>query len=591
MYQLPSFEHLLGTDHMGRDILAQIIVGSRDVLFVALLTGFLTTLIAVGIGSVAGFTGGFIDTLLMGVAEFMLTIPNYPLLVVVAALIRKMDRVQLSLLLSILAWAPLSRAIRSQIMSLKQKDFVEASISLGMGVRHTIFREIVPNMMPYIATSFLIAMTSAIYNQVGLFYLGFLPFETFNWGVMLNQAYIRGALFYPSAMFYIISPIIAIAMFQVGSFMFLRSIEEIFNPRESGSKVEQIFQKKESTDRTINIDDSAVSLDDSTNDILRVKSLSVQYLTRRGRVNAILNVSMNLRKGETVAIVGESGSGKTTLGLSLIGLLPENAVIKSGKILFKANEIGFLDIINTDPESLREVRWKKISMIFQSALNCLNPVLTVYDHFSDTAKAHNAGWSSIELKKRSEELLKLVQLDAERVLTSYPHELSGGMKQRVSIALALLLNPEMLILDEPTTALDVISQKNVLNVLKRIKSETNLTMMFITHDLSLAADIADIIAVMYAGRIVELGTVRDIFYNPKHPYTMGLLKAIPSIISDVSLLKSISGSPPDLIDLPSGCAFHPRCEFRKDICVEREPPLEVVEGIHKVACHRWRYLE
>lgn len=239
MYQGPSFQHLIGTDHMGRDLLAQIILGSRDVLFVALLTGFFTTLIAVAIGSVAGFAGGLTDMLLMGVAEFILTIPNYPLLVVVAALVKRMDRVQLSLLLSVLAWAPLSRAIRSQVMSLKQKDFVEASISLDMGTRRIVFSEIVPNMMPYIATSFIFAITSAIYSQVGLFYLGFLPFETFNWGVMLNQAYTRGALFYPYAMFYILSPIVAISVLQVGSFMFLRSIEGIFNPR-----LRETFRKK-----------------------------------------------------------------------------------------------------------------------------------------------------------------------------------------------------------------------------------------------------------------------------------------------------------------------------------------------------------
>lgn len=330
---------------------------------------------------------------------------------------------------------------------------------------------------------------------------------------------------------------------------------------------------------------------DSTNDILKVEDLSIKYLARRGDVKAVSKVSMEVREGEVTAIVGESGSGKTTLGLSLINLLPENAVIESGKILFRANGGNFLDIINADSKSLRKVRWQGISMIFQSALNCFNPVLTIHDHFSDTAKAHDAEWGPPELKERAIELLKLVQLDVTRVLASYPHELSGGMKQRALIALALLLHPRMLILDEPTTALDVISQKNVLKVLDRVRDQTNLTMMFITHDLSLTADIADTVAVMYAGRVVEFANVRNIFYNPKHPYTVGLLKAVPSIVSDISPLKPIPGSPPDLIELPSGCKFHPRCEFREDRCVEEEPALEVVAGIHRVSCHRWRELK
>jgi peptide/nickel transport system ATP-binding protein len=229
-------------------------------------------------------------------------------------------------------------------------------------------------------------------------------------------------------------------------------------------------------------------------------------------------------------------------------------------------------------------------MVFQSALNALNPVLRISEHFSDTAKAHgylSGRGQAAALRKRGMDLLSRVRLDPERVWRSFPHELSGGMRQRVLIALALLLEPQLLILDEPTTALDILTQRSIMDVLKELRSQLGFSMLFISHDLALAAELADRVATVYAGRIIEIGDVRTVFHDPYHPYTIGLIKAVPTLTGDPSELTSVPGSPPDLIDLPTGCKFHPRCPLADDRCRTEEMPLTEVAPGHRVSCWRW----
>lgn len=321
-----------------------------------------------------------------------------------------------------------------------------------------------------------------------------------------------------------------------------------------------------------------------------VRNLSVEYLTPRGVVKAVRNVNLEVYKGETLFIVGESGSGKSTLGFALMNLVPQPGYVREGEVVYRidGNEVNLMKLTQ---EELREFRWKHVSMVFQSALNSLNPVLRVWDQLYDTIKAHDRNVSREEAYEKVRKLLSLVRLDVDRVLRAYPHQLSGGMRQRVMIAMALLLDPKVIILDEPTTALDLLTQKNIIGVLKDIKSKLGTTMIFITHDLSLAAELADRVAVMYAGRIVELGDVYEIFYRPKHPYTYALLKTIPKLTSVEEELFPIPGSPPDMVNLPPGCKFHPRCPYSVSACEEAEPPEEWVSSGHMVACHRWRELK
>jgi peptide/nickel transport system ATP-binding protein len=225
-------------------------------------------------------------------------------------------------------------------------------------------------------------------------------------------------------------------------------------------------------------------------------------------------------------------------------------------------------------------------MVFQSALNAFNPVLRVWEQMWDTAQSH--GWTNKdEVREKVLDLLRFVQLDPKRVINAYPHELSGGMRQRVLLAMSLLLNPQVIILDEPTTALDILTQRTIIDLLGKLKAEHSFAMIFISHDLALAAELADRVATMYAGRIVELGNTDDIFYRPRHPYTLGLIRAVPTVTGGFEELESIPGSPPDLIDLPSGCKFHPRCPFASERCIAEEPPLLGVGPGHTSACWHW----
>jgi peptide/nickel transport system ATP-binding protein len=318
---------------------------------------------------------------------------------------------------------------------------------------------------------------------------------------------------------------------------------------------------------------------------LSLRDVHVNYITRKGRVRAVRGVSLDLHAGESLALIGESGSGKTTLGLAIVRLLPDSARVEPGHIIYSRNGHD-INVLELDSSELREFRWRDCAMVFQSALNAFNPVLRIWDQVWDTAKAH--GWyDRAEVRLRFLDLLQFVQLDPSRVIRAYPHELSGGMRQRALLAIALLLDPQILILDEPTTALDILTQRTIISLLRRLKEERHFTMIFISHDLALAAELADRVATMYAGRVVEAGKTKDIFYSPRHPYTLGLIRAVPTVTGGFEALSSIQGSPPDLIDLPTGCKFHPRCPFATERCKQEEPALDKVGDNHFAACWHW----
>ena len=319
--------------------------------------------------------------------------------------------------------------------------------------------------------------------------------------------------------------------------------------------------------------------------VLEVRDLTLEYKSRRGPVRALRGVSFDLYKGETLALIGESGCGKSTMGFSLIRLTPGTAKITNGSVTF-VDGPNRRDLMAMSESEIRRFRWTDMAMMLQAALNAYNPVLRIQEHFIDTAKAHGLN-DKTEIIKRARRLLKAVHLDADRVLPSYPHELSGGMRQRVLLALGLLMQPKIIILDEPTTALDILTQRTIIDLLRELKKEFNFTMIFISHDLSLAAELADRVATMYAGRIVELSDVYEAFERPRHPYTLGLTHAVPTLHGSHDELTSVPGSPPDFVNMPTGCKFHPRCPFADERCRESEPDLKDADG-QLVACHHWR---
>ncbi|QOR93852.1 ABC transporter ATP-binding protein [Thermosphaera chiliense] len=316
--------------------------------------------------------------------------------------------------------------------------------------------------------------------------------------------------------------------------------------------------------------------------LLEARNLKTYFYTAKGIVKAVDNVSFELYKGEALGIAGESGCGKSTLAYSLMRLVPPPGKLVSGEIIFQGRDITKL----SEEEFRREVRWKGISMVFQGAMNALNPVYNIGDQLAEVLMLHQ-NYTKKEALETAKKLLEMVGIEPRRI-KSYPHELSGGMKQRVVIAMALALMPPLVIADEPTTALDVVVQAQVMNLLKRLRRELGLSVILISHDLSLIAEIADKIAIMYGGKIVEYGTSEQIYNNPQHPYTKGLLNSIPRLHGEIKDLTWIPGVPPDLINPPPGCRFEPRCPFAHERCKE-EPPVVEVEPGHKVAC--WLYVQ
>ncbi len=319
--------------------------------------------------------------------------------------------------------------------------------------------------------------------------------------------------------------------------------------------------------------------------LMEVKDLVTRFYTQEGTVYAVNGVSYTLEEGETLGVVGESGSGKSVHSLAIMGLIPSPpGKVENGEVIFRGR-----DLLRLSSEEMRLVRGAEIAMIFQDPMTSLNPVLTVGSQIAEALKLH-MGMNNAEARKRTAELLSLVGIpDAEARLDHYPHQFSGGMRQRVMIAMGLSCNPKLLIADEPTTALDVTIQAQIIDLIKRLRDEFGMAIIWISHDLGVVAGIADTVNVMYAGIIVERGPVNEVFSDTRHPYTLGLLSSLPRLDEDKGSrrLTSIEGSPPDMRRPLTGCPFVPRCPFRRDVCVDHVPPLEPVPDAtsnHTMAC-------
>jgi peptide/nickel transport system ATP-binding protein len=364
-----------------------------------------------------------------------------------------------------------------------------------------------------------------------------------------------------------------------------------------------------------------VSAHTRTDTLLEVKNLNVDYFASSGTVHAVTDVSFTLRRGEILGLAGESGSGKSTLAYAITCLLRPPAVISGGEIIYyprssenakdnsrvtltrltknvkpknvrdgnrrSDSEAQSINLLQLSPAQLRDIRWDDLAIVFQSAMNALNPVMTVGAQIMDVLRTHRPHMGSDSRKQRAIELFQLVGIAPDR-LRSYPHELSGGMRQRAIIAIALALSPEILIMDEPTTALDVVVQREILTEIMRLREKLGFSVIFITHDLSLLLELADNVAIMYAGRIVEKASRRELYLHPRHPYSYGLLNSFPSLHGQRRKMAGIPGSPPDLRAVPPGCAFHARCPLAFEPCRTVLPSLRTVQEENAdqiVACH------
>lgn len=314
--------------------------------------------------------------------------------------------------------------------------------------------------------------------------------------------------------------------------------------------------------------------------LLELKNVNVNYVLKDKKIFACQHVSLEIEERDSIGIVGESGSGKSTLANAILRLLPKRITAVDGEILFEGK-----DLLKMNNNELNDLRWKEISVVFQKSMNALSPVHKVGKQIEDVYRIHEPKATKEEIRTRVYDLFKIVNL-SDRVYELYPHELSGGMMQRVSIALALLHNPKLLVLDEATTALDVVTQSQILHEIMNLEQSMNLTRIMITHDVSVVASTCKKVAVMYAGCMMETGLVEDVLINPKHPYTQGLLKSFPSFKGEKNDLRGIPGSLPDLSKEIQGCVFAERCPYADDHCREVKPEFKTVEGCWKVACHK-----
>jgi oligopeptide/dipeptide ABC transporter ATP-binding protein len=564
--QPPSWHHLLGTTSLGQDIFSQVIWGTRLSLVIALAVGGLATVLAVLVGVSAGYLGGATDGFLSLVTDVILVLPIFPLIIVIAAYEKNAGLLTLVVVLGVLGWSYGARQLRSQTLSLRRRDFLESARVRGERKSYVILFEILPTMTSLIVATFLGAAIYAVLTAAGLQFIGLGDPNSQSWGTMLYWAQNNEALF--SGMpWWAIAPGLCIALLGASFALLNYAFDEISSPALRVRRLERSrFPRSESPPPPVEpqADGGAV---------LKVEDLTVAYATDADPVVAVDHVSFELARGEFLAIVGESGCGKSTLLYAIARLLgsPLPGEVVGGRILFQGK-----DLVLLEEKELRRVRWRDISVVMQSAMNALNPVLSVAEQMRDACEAHS-NMSKREIEERSREVLRLVSIDPIH-LHSYPHQLSGGMRQRAMIAMALLFTPDLVIMDEPTSALDVVAQRSLMVQIKELQERLGFAVIFVTHDMSLVSHFSDRLLVMYAGQVAELSETRELFDQPLHPYSQGLLSAFPSIRGPKVRLLGIPGSPPDLAKPPAGCRFAPRCPQVEARCVAGEVPLYAVNG-------------
>ncbi len=576
IYSLPDSQHWLGKDDAGKDVLSNFIYGAR----VSLTVGFFASLISIFIGGVlgilAGFYGGRVENFIMRFTDIMLVIPDLPLMVVIVAM-TKPSLTNIIFVIGLLGWTTTSRLVRSQTLAVKQRKFVLRARAIGAGNIHIIRHHILPMVMPLIVVNTVLVISLAILNESTLSFLGLGDPTALSWGQMLNFAFIRGAMS-AGAWWALVVPGFGIVWVVLACTLLGHGLEQVLNPRlelhhlSARQHAEISVESAAAEESPLVISEKPVLLD--------VRDISIDYLDENQVPHhAVQRVSFKLREGELLGLVGESGCGKTTLMLSLMRLLPPNGLVVNGQLLFNER-----DLLKLSENEINDVRWKGISIIFQGAMNALNPVRRVGDQIAETLCQHTDLARPALIDARVEELLELVGISPDRK-KHYPHQYSGGMRQRAMIAMALACSPQVVIADEPTTALDVMIQAQILELLADLRSKLGLSIIFVTHDLGVVAEMCDSVMVMYSGMAAEYADVDTIYNHPRHPYTQELLRAFPDLTHPGQRLTSIPGFPPRLNNLPEGCLFAPRCPHAFDRCLVEKPGLLTLSKTHQAACH------
>jgi peptide/nickel transport system permease protein len=563
--------HWLGTDDLGRDVLSRLIYGAQSSMQVTFETVGLALVLALVIGLVAGFNGGWLDYLLMRATDAGLAFPPLVLaLAVVAVLGTSVNDTSIALAI---VFAPgFARFVRGQTLAVKEESFVEASHSIGSPPIRIVIVRILPNVMTGLVVGVAIALGSALLAESGLAFLGLgPPPPAASWGSMLREGYDTVLFTHPWAL---VPAGLTIAL----TVLAFNTIGDSLRDTLSGATTKSRHQR--GVKRQLGITavtrpaqptpTEAVVQSKGMSALLEVRDLSVEFDTDAGRVRVVDGVSFDVAAGKIVGLVGESGSGKTVTSLAVLRLLPSPpAHIVGGSIRFNGR-----DLLDMDFDELRRIRGSDIAMVFQDPLASLDPSFTIGYQLVEAIRLHER-LSRTAARNRAARLLESVHIpDPVQRLSAYPHQLSGGMRQRVMIAMALSCHPHLLIADEPTTALDVTVQAQIVELLNELRETEGLAVLFVTHDLALISELSDEVAVMYAGQVVEHAATADLFTRPRHPYTAALLAATPGIRGPADRKALMAGQVPQAGQFPSGCRFHPRCAYAEENC--RSEPIALV---------------
>ncbi|MDF3311878.1 dipeptide/oligopeptide/nickel ABC transporter permease/ATP-binding protein [Rhodococcus sp. T2V] len=551
-----SSTHWLGTDDLGRDVLSRILVGGRVSLTFSFLVVLSAMVLALPVGLIAGYVGGRLDAVVMRVMDGLLSLPALVLAIAIVSMLGPNLR-NAGVAMAITLLPGFTRLVRGQALAVREEVFIDASHALGAPTRLIVWRHLLPNVASPLIVQVSLSLGFAVLMEAGLSFLGLgVQPPTASWGTMLSRAN-ESMLTQPWSM---MAPGLAIvltvvAFNEVGEG--LRSALGASTPPKRSAQLGLTTVQRASHSTTAVADEQ---IRREKEPLLRVEGLAIEMGSGTDRTQILDNVSFSIGEGEALGLVGESGSGKTVTSLSIMRLLPSPpARVIGGSINFEGR-----DLLSLNFDEMSALRSSGIAMIFQDPMSSLNPAMTVGDQISQVVRWHE-NISSREASVRMRETLELVGIPPRRA-DSYPHEFSGGMRQRAMIAMALVCRPKLLIADEPTTALDVTVQAQILELLRELRSELKMSILFVSHDLGVVADICDRIAVMYAGQIVEEGSVSDVFRAPSHPYTRGLLRAMPEGAAPRSPLFVIPGQVPQFSELAGGCRFASRCEFAGPEC-------------------------
>jgi oligopeptide/dipeptide ABC transporter ATP-binding protein len=591
----PSWAHLFGTTLTGQDVFSQFLVGAGPSLLVGFVAAAISTLLSVLFGLLSGYLSGAVGESMSFISNVFLVIPTLPLLIVLGAYLPNAGYTALALVIGLTSWAWGARVIRAQVLSLKSRDYILAARATGESVWRVLVLELMPGLIPVIAASFLFMVTYAILTEAGLAFLGLGDLTKWTWGTMLYWTQNDGA-YLQGAWWWYVPPGLGIALVGVWLALINFGIDEYANARlrdtapvrvsrlRSLVRAAKALTKSTAVPSVVPTSTTDPLVDQPNADmVLSVEHLSVEVGTT-SPIRAVDDVTFSVRRGEIFGIAGESGCGKSTLLNTIAGILPTSARVSGGAIMLRPAQGDAVDVLQLEGEQLRLLRWAKIAIVTQAAMNALNPVMTVEQQLNDVLKAHDYGSNRQDRRKRVAEVMAVVGIPLDR-LRAYPHQLSGGMRQRVMIAMALTLEPDVLLLDEPTTALDVVTQRQIIDEVREIRDRLGIAIVFVTHDLSLLLETADRIAVMYAGQVVEVASSTQMRDSPMHPYTRALTVSLPRLHGNISDGEQLRGTPPNMRSLPRGCRFESRCPHADVLCHEQSPALRLVEAKQLVACH------